>query len=201
MQIINLFGAPGSGKSATMLGLTYKMKLLGLNVENTPEFFKDLVLEETQNGQFGGQLSILAEQNKRLARLVGKCDFAITDCPLPLIGYYTPQNYIHGFENFLLNTFNQPNYNNKGANYFIIRTHEFEAEKRIHDEGQSRNIEQELLIYLDKFGIDYRTFNSVEQNENDELVDRILLDMIQNRIITPTQLDNNRNIKHKKKKM
>jgi hypothetical protein len=201
MQIINLFGAPGSGKSATMLGLTYKMKLLGLNVENTPEFFKDLVLEETQNGQFGGQLSILAEQNKRLARLVGKCDFAVTDCPLPLIGYYTPQNYIHGFENFLLNTFNQPNYNNKGANYFIIRTHEFEAEKRIHDEGQSRNIEQELLIYLDKFGIDYRTFNSVEQNENDELVDRILLDMIQNRIITPTQLDNNRNIKHKKKKM
>lgn len=201
MQIINLFGAPGSGKSATMLGLTYKMKLLGLNVENTPEFFKDLVLEETQNGQFGGQLSILAEQNKRLARLVGKCDFAVTDCPLPLIGYYTPKGYIEGFEEFLMNTYNQPNYNNKGANYFIIRTHEFESEKRVHDEAQSRDIEKELLIYLNNLGIKSNVFDSVAKDNEEELVDRILLDMISTNIITPEQLQNNRNIKHKKKKM
>ena len=42
MKVINLFGAPSCGKSTTMLGLTYQMKMLGLNVENTPEFFKEM---------------------------------------------------------------------------------------------------------------------------------------------------------------
>lgn len=201
MQIINLYGPPGSGKSTTMLGLTYRMKLLGLNVENTPEFFKDLVLEETQHGKFGGQLSVLAEQNKRLARLVGKNDFAVTDCPLPLIGYYTPKDYIKGFEEFLLNTYNQPDYNNEGANYFILRRHSYEAEKRVHDEAQSRQIEEELPLYLDKFGIKCKIVESVTDEHNDELVDYILADLISKNIITTEHLKNNRNQQHKKRKM
>lgn len=190
MQVINLFGAPGSGKSTTMHGLIYKMKKLGLNVENTPEFFKDLVLEETQHGKFGGQLLVLAEQNKRLARLVGKNDFAVTDCPLPLIGYYTPQNYIEGFENFLINTYNQ--YNNEGANYFIVRKHEYESEKRDHDENQSRTIELELPAYLDKWGIKYQTVASTAEENEDALVDFIIADLISKNIITNKHLDNRR---------
>lgn len=99
---INLLGAPGCGKSTTMLGLTYKMKMMGLNVENTPEFFKDLVLEESDKSEFGGQLYVLGEQNRRLARLK-HVDFAVTDCPLPLVGYYTSEDYIPGFQYFVQN--------------------------------------------------------------------------------------------------
>ena len=89
MKVINLFGAPSCGKSTTMLGLTYQMKMLGLNVENTPEFFKEMIYEDGRTERFGGQLYILGEQNRRLARLQEKSEFVVTDCPLPLIGYYT----------------------------------------------------------------------------------------------------------------
>ena len=126
MKVINLFGAPGSGKSTAMLGLTFKMKMAGLSVENTPEYFKEVIFEKTDPALFGGQLFVLGEQNRRLARLIKTNQFAVTDCPLPLIGYYTPENYIDGFHQFIDNLFNK--YDNE--NYFIVRNHQFENEKK-----------------------------------------------------------------------
>jgi hypothetical protein len=175
MKVINLFGAPGAGKSTTMLGLTYQMKMLGLSAENTPEFFKELILEEGQHAKFGGQLTILSEQNKRLARLEGKNDFTITDCPLPLVGFYTKEDYINGFDVFLKNLYS--NYDN--VNYFIVRKHEFENEKRDHSEEQSDQIAAALPAYLEKNGIEVRIIES-----GDDLVERLLEDLIKTNVIT-----------------
>lgn len=38
-----------------MLDLTSDLKLMGLSVENTPEFFKELILEDSHKAAFGGQ--------------------------------------------------------------------------------------------------------------------------------------------------
>lgn len=184
MKVINLCGAPGAGKSTTMLGLTYQMKMMGLSVENTPEFVKELILEESHRANFGGQLYILAEQNRRLARLVGKNDFAITDCPLPLIGYYTPENYVEGFDSFVKNLYH--GYDN--INYFIVRKHNFENEKRIHGEEESDKIASELPAYFEKNGIVFKVIES-----SPDLVEKILADLINENIIKFEQLQKSRN--------
>jgi AAA domain len=186
MKVINLFGAPSAGKSTTMLGLTYHMKLMGLSVENTPEFIKEMIYEGSKTELFGGQLYVLGEQNRRIARLNGKNDFAVTDCPLPLIGYYTPPDYAKGFEDFVKNLNNT--YDN--VNYYIERKHEFENEKRVHSEDQALEIERKLPKYLDSFGVKYKT---VESGEN--LVQVIIDDLIESKIITLAHLTSSRNAK------
>ncbi len=174
MKVINLFGAPGAGKSTTMLGLTWLMKMNQLNVELTTEYFKELVMADSVSSKFGGQLSVLAEQNKRLEVLDGKNDFAVTDCPLPLIGYYTPQNYIPGFEPLVQSLFNK--YDNH--NYLILRKHDFEEQKRIHDDNQSKDIEAKLPEYLNKMGIQYTVLQS-----SHSIVEDIFNDLIENQVI------------------
>ena len=47
--VVNLFGGPGAGKSTLMAYLFYKLKILGVEVEMSPEFAKDLVWEERFN--------------------------------------------------------------------------------------------------------------------------------------------------------
>lgn len=184
MKIINLFGAPSAGKSTAMLGLTYQMKMMGLSVENTPEFFKEMIYEDGRAELFGGQLYVLGEQNRRIARLVGKNDFAVTDCPLPLIGFYTSEEYVTGFHDFVKNLNNK--YSN--INYLILRKHEFENEKRVHDEDQSKKIEQELPLYLTNLGIEYKVFES-----SNNLVEDLLNDLINSGIISREHLINSRN--------
>lgn len=186
MKVINLFGAPSAGKSTCMLGLTYHMKLMGLSVENTPEFFKEMIYEDSRTELFGGQLYVLGEQNRRIARLNGKNDFAITDCPLPLIGFYTPPDYVPGFNEFVKNLNNT--YDNE--NYIIIRKHEYEHEKRIHDESSSLIIEQELPGYLTQLGLKYTIVES-----GDDLSQRLISDMIERNIITLEHLRKSRNSK------
>lgn len=180
MKVINLYGPPGAGKSTTMLDLTSDLKLMGLSVENTPEFFKELILEDSHKAAFGGQLHILSEQNRRLARLEGKNDLAVTDCPLPLIGYYTPEDYIPGFSKFVKSLYDR--YDN--INYFIIRKHEFEKEKRIHTEEQSDKIADELLEMLDKSKIKFKIFNSCH-----EISALIIEDMVREKILDKAQLE------------
>lgn len=186
MKVINLFGAPSAGKSTAMLGLTYKMKLMGLSVENTPEFFKEMIYEDSKAERFGGQLYVLGEQNRRIARLVGKNDYAITDCPLPLIGFYTKDDYIKGFNEFVGNLFNK--YDN--INFMLVRKHEFEAEKRIHDEEEANKIELSLPNYLKNIGINFITVET-----GDDLAERIIDTLIKNNVISKTHLANSRNSK------
>lgn len=184
MKVINLFGAPSSGKSSAMLGIAYHLKMAGLSIEKTDEYFKELILEQTQKGDFGGQLSILSEQNRRLARLLGKNDFAVTDCPLPLITYYTPNDYIESFKSFSLDLFRQ--YDN--VNYFLQRNHEFETEKRDHDEHQSNQIHLELIEFLSLHQI---PFKMIQTGPN--LVQEIIEDLCNQSIITQTHLEKSRN--------
>jgi RecA/RadA recombinase len=181
--VIDLYGAPSSGKSTTLLGLAYAMKMMGLSVEINLEFFKELVVADAQKVEYGGQLYVLSEQNRRLAPQVTKSDFVITDCPLPLIGYYTKPDYIEGFHEMVTNLYNK--YNNVG--YLIERKHAFEDEKRDHDEAQAAQIAREIPQYLEKHGIGYKAMDSGK-----DLVDRILEDLIASNVITLEHLQKSR---------
>ena len=85
--VINLFGAPGSGKSTTMARLFADLKQEGYNVEMVSEFAKDLVYENRID-TMKDELYIFAKQNHRLFKAKDKVDIIITDRPLLLTCVY-----------------------------------------------------------------------------------------------------------------
>lgn len=194
MKIINLFGAAGVGKSLTMHGLTYEMKKMGLRVENTPEVVKEMIFEESNVSRHGGQLYLLAEQNRRIARLESKADYIITDCPLMLIAYYTPVNYIEGFEKLAIKLANS--YEN--VNFLLTRNKkfEFENENRFHDESQSDEKAEEIKSYLDNNKVHY-----LKKESDDFLVGELIDSMLDWNIIEKEHIEKARNPDVRKRKM
>ena len=93
LKVINLFAGPGAGKSTTRAGLFYLMKQNRYNVEETTEYAKDLTRDKDVS-ILSDQLYILAKQNRKLNRLQGKVDYALTDAPLLLNVHYTPIDYL-----------------------------------------------------------------------------------------------------------
>lgn len=208
MQVINLFGAPGTGKSATMLALGSRLKRMGLSCEITPEYFKELIQEVTPdvfrkliagddgNGssgasmRFGGQLQVLAEQNRRLAMHMGSADFVISDCPLPLIAFYTSRDFIPGFHEMADNLFHC--YEN--TNYLVVPSqsmehrHDFEGANRIHDSQASNMVQQGLIDFLSQHRIDYTVVEA-----DDDIEGNIIMDMMERGVISQEHLENSRN--------
>lgn len=91
LKVVNLWAGPGAGKSTAACGLFNLMKTLNHEVELVTEFAKDLTYEKNF-GTLSNQLVLLAEQDKRLRRLVGQVEWAITDSPLPIgIAYMTDE--------------------------------------------------------------------------------------------------------------
>lgn len=82
LKVVNLYGAPGVGKSVTAAGLYNLMSMRGHKVELVTEFAKDLTWGKNWLA-LDHQLSILAEQDRRLRVLEGQVEYAITDSPLP----------------------------------------------------------------------------------------------------------------------
>jgi tRNA uridine 5-carbamoylmethylation protein Kti12 len=117
MQVINVFGGPGSGKSTTAAGLFFEMKKRGHNVEYVTEYAKDMTWEERSN-ILEDQLYILAKQNRRLSRLAKhNVEYVITDSPLILGIVYALPTYFETFPVMVLEVFHS--YDN--INFFIHR--------------------------------------------------------------------------------
>lgn len=152
MIVINLWGAPGSGKSTTAAGLFFLMKINKFKVELVTEYAKDLVWDRHET-MFGNQISIFAEQNRRLHRLLDHgMDFVITDSPLPLPSFYKPKSYFEHFDAMVAETFHS--YNN--INYFLERVESFEKIGRRHNETESIRIAQDLRGFMDAMGLEYQ---------------------------------------------
>ena len=167
MIVINLWGAPSSGKSTTSSGLFFLMKINKFKVELVHEFAKELVLEQREN-VFTDQNYIFAEQNRRIRRLEKhNYDFAITDSPLLLPLYYDEKRSGEDFAQFLTNEFHK--YNN--LNYFLVRRHTFEPMGRRHNEKQAIRIEEELRQWLTDAGIPFKEIVASPKSPEDILND------------------------------
>lgn len=168
MIVINLWGAPSSGKSTTAAGLFFLMKINKFKVELVAEFAKDLVWDR-HDSLFGNQLYIFAEQNRRLARLDGHgLDFAIIDSPIPLPAFYKPGGYLDGFDALVFEQFHR--YNN--LNYFLHRTGTFEKIGRRHNESESERLSGDLRTFMEKHQIEM-----TEMDANPKTPEKILADI------------------------
>lgn len=139
--IVNLIGAPGTGKSTTMAGVFCKLKQEGYDCEMVTEFAKELVWE-CRNETFKDELYLFAKQSHRLFRVNGKVDIVITDRPLLLTILY---NNKYGkkskeLDNLVLSEFNE--YNN--LNIFLNRISEYDPNGRNQTEKESNEIGFEI---------------------------------------------------------
>lgn len=159
-KIINLYGAPGSGKSTIASGLFFHMKMAGLNVELASEYIKSKVFEENPY-PFQDQLYCFAKQHKKIKELNGKVDYVITDSPLLMsLVYNSTEPEL--FNDLVLQYFNQ--YDN--INFLLKRQHAYHTEGRIQTEKEADNIGEGLEVCLKKYSIDYITLPSNESMYN-----------------------------------
>ena len=146
MEVINLFGGPGIGKSSTAAGLFYLMKRAGINVELVTEVAKDKIWDGCEK-LLENQLAVFAEQHHRLWRLHDMVDFVITDSPILFSILYKPEGYPDCFDDLVHEMFNR--FTN--LNVLLTRdlSREFSKVGRLHDLEQSKNIDIKIKDLLE----------------------------------------------------
>lgn len=158
MKVINLFGAPGAGKSTIRARLFSDMKIAGYKVEEVTEYAKDMVWEERFN-VFQDQIYILGKQNRRLLRLQDKVEYVITDSPVLLgVCYMIPVPYFESLEQLIVNVFKS--YDN--INIFLNRTHEYQEYGRNHNEEEANVLSDNIKRLMIKYNIPFIEMNSSE---------------------------------------
>lgn len=158
MQVINLWGGPGSGKSTTAAGLFSLMKLQQKKVELVTEFAKDLTYEENFIS-LSNQFAVSGQQDHRLRRLIGHVDYVITDSPLLLGMFYASGVFQNEwFTNCLLGAFNS--YNNR--NFFIKRVKPYVKLGRTQSEQEAETIGDRMLETFDKYQFSFEIVDGDE---------------------------------------
>jgi len=170
MLIINLFGAPGAGKSTGAAYVFSQLKAAGVNAELVTEFAKDKVWEGTK-AVFENQAYIFGKQYFRISRLEGKVDVVITDSPILLSAFYNDNDHVLG-EEFDKLVFKVFDYYNR-IDVFVHRVKPYNEAGRFQTEEESDAVSKEMLRFLDKFGVDCLHING-DFAGYDSLVDTVL---------------------------
>lgn len=159
--IINLYGAPGSGKSTTRAGIFRILKLKQINCEEVTEFAKALTWEERQK-ELEIQPYVFANQLKSMEILKNKVDVIITDSPLLLSYYYgktySKNRYSENFYNFILDEVHKEN----SLNIMIKRVKPYNPIGRNQIEGESDKIHYDIISLLERNDI---VFHEVDGDE------------------------------------
>ena len=151
MILVNLYGAPGAGKSTGAAYIFSQLKMRGINAELVTEFAKDKVWEESKE-VFNNQAYIFGKQYFRISRCADKVDVIITDSPLLLSTIYN-DNPILGeeFNNVVRNVANSYD----SINYYITRVKDYNPKGRFQSEEESNVIADKVKNMLDYEGVEY----------------------------------------------
>ena len=167
--IVNLFGAPGAGKSTGAAYIFSKIKMAGVNAELVTEFAKDKVWEESKE-VFNNQIYIFGKQSFKISRVMNKVDVIITDSPIILSSFYNSDEMIQEeLDALVMKTFNS--YNN--MNYFIKRVKPYQEKGRFQTEEESDQIADEVSTLLDEKEVDYEVIAG-DTEGYDYIVEQIL---------------------------
>lgn len=151
MLVVNLFGAPGAGKSTAAAYISAKLKMEGINAGLVTEFAKDKVWENNEE-VFKNQAYLFGKQSFKISRCKDKVDIIITDSPLPLSILYNKDPVLgEDFNKTVMNVFNS--YEN--INYFINRVKPYNHIGRHQTEKESNALKELLIKLLNERDIKY----------------------------------------------
>lgn len=152
MVLVNLFGAPGAGKSTGAAYIFSQLKMRGINAELVTEFAKDKVWEGSK-AVFENQAYIFGKQYFRISRCADQVDVIVTDSPLLLSILYNNDEDLGGTFDAVVRRVAKK-YNSK--NYYLKRVKDYNPSGRFQTEEESDEIAIELKRLLDREGVDYK---------------------------------------------
>lgn len=161
--IINLWGAPGSGKSTMAAGLFYNLKIRHHNVELATEYAKDLVYAN-RHRDLEDQIYVFGKQQYRIERLATDCDVIVTDSPVLMCLTYA-HDYPECFRDTVAWRFSK--YNN--INILITRDAPYSNIGRYQTEQEANQKQQEIICLMQEFNVPF-----IEVKGNGEGLDYLL---------------------------
>ena len=166
--VVNIFGAPGAGKSTAAAYVFSKLKMLNIDAELVTEFAKDKVWEQNPT-PFQNQMYMFGKQSYRIARCAGKVDVIVTDSPLPLsIHYNSDPRLTDNFNLTVMDVFNS--YTN--ICYFLNRVKPYNPNGRNQTAEESDAMSKKIFAMLDKYGIDVTVYNGCLE-DYDRIVEEV----------------------------
>jgi len=167
--VINLTGGPGTGKSTLRAKIFVELKMRGIDVEEAPEYVKDLIWEESFK-KIENQIYIFGKQHNRLFRLQNKVKVIITDSPLlNSIIYYTGKN--PHFEPMVMCEFKEMN----NLTLYLERSFEYITNGRMQTLQEALKVDESYKNLLDKYDVEYTSIRSPYNIQSiiDEVLNRI----------------------------
>lgn len=149
--VVNLFGAPGTGKSTSAAYIFSQLKLRGINAELITEFAKDKVWEKDE-AVLQNQAYVFGKQSFRQTRCDGQVQVMTTDSPLPLsIIYNNDSRLTENFNKTVMDMFNS--FHN--LNFFLTRVKEYNPSGRLQTEEEANELAVTIRNMLDERQIAY----------------------------------------------
>ena len=162
--VLNLFGAPSSGKSTAAAYIFSMLKMHGIKCEYISEYAKDkcweqnkFIFEKPEN-----QFYIGAKQFYAINKVIDKVDIIITDSPILMNKFYNHSELLgEDYNKVLLRLFNSF----ENINYFLVRTHTYENIGRNQSQEQSNKIAEQMKKQLKiDLNDDIQIVNNTKQN-------------------------------------
>ncbi|KWT98403.1 MULTISPECIES: AAA family ATPase [unclassified Variovorax] len=155
LKIINLFGAPGVGKSSVAAGIFWLMKAQHCSVELVSEYAKYLVLSGRKWQLTEEQVYLFAKQHhKQFVIERSGYEFGVTDSPLQLCQFYAPSKYFGSFEPLV----DEASEAFENINFFVTRDLEaghFEERGRTQGRAEALEVERQMRAFLARKNIPY----------------------------------------------
>ena len=169
MILVNLYGAPGSGKSTGAAYIFSKLKMAGVDAELVTEFAKDKVWEESK-APFDNQAYMFGKQYFRISRCADKVDVIVTDSPLPLSIFYNSTKILgKEFNEMVMKVANSY----KKKDYLIHRCKPYNPNGRFQTEEESNELAEKLEKFLNFYKIDFKDVRG-NVEDYDKIVEEIL---------------------------
>ena len=161
--IVNLFGAPGAGKSTMASQVFSELKTLGVNAELVNEYAKAKVWDESVQ-HFKNQMYIVAKQSFYLSRVYGKVDVIVTDSPILLGLYYCRDMPFHS--EHLDHVWKDIHAQYDNMNYLLHRVKDYNPIGRFQNEEASNALGNRLYNLLNHHNIDYKIVDGSKAGGN-----------------------------------
>lgn len=150
--VINLFGAPASGKSTCAAYIFSQLKMRGVNAELITEFAKDKVWEGNMEVfKPENQCYLFGEQFYKMNCCKGKVDVIVTDSPLPLNILYNKSKILgKDFDRVVMSCFNS--FNNIS---YLLKSDHYQPYGRIQSHLGCKKLASALPEFLKSHNIKY----------------------------------------------